>query len=190
MFDAHITPLAGQSITTDSITIAEAPPTGLVTYRGDLADPRLAAVVKEVMGCALPARGMLVAGQGGAVGWMSPDELLLMPALDQAPHLVAALGAAMAGSHHLALDLSDARAVIRLQGQGLRDLLAKVTPADLRPAVTPTGALRRTRVGQVAAALAFVAEDEVWLLCFRSVAQYVFELMAQSARDGRVGHYA
>lgn len=190
MFDTRITPLAGQSHVIHGIEIAEAPATGLVTYRGDLSDPRLAAAVRQVTGTDLPAQGMCVVGPQGAVGWMSPDELLLMPAFDQAAAVTAALGQAMAGRHHLVLDLSDARAVIRLKGQGLRDLLAKVTPADLRPASTPVGSLRRTRLGQAAAALVFAAEDEVWVLCFRSVGQYVFDLLAQSARDGRVGHHA
>lgn len=175
------TPLDGQHFTTEGFTLSVAD-TNLITYRGDLADPKLAAVLRDALGATMPAQGGLVQGSLGALGWMSPDELLILTQEPAGP-IVGQIAQAMAGNHHLVLDLSDARAVMVLQGRGVRRILAKVTPADLRPASAPAGSLRRTRIGQVPAAILFL-EDEVRVLCFRSVARYVFDLLAQSAKDG------
>jgi sarcosine oxidase subunit gamma len=49
------------------------------------------------------------------------------------------------------------------------------------------GELRRTRLGQIAAALWKPAEGEIRLVCFRSVAQYAFDLLAEAAASPRIG---
>ena len=186
MFDAAppATVLGGDTRRINGLHLAEAPPCGLVTYRGDLADPRLAAALHSLLGLGVPAQGQLVRNGEAMVGWMSPDELLILTPRSDAGSVVAGIAQAMRGAHHLVLDLSDARTVLVMNGQGLRQVLAKVTPADLRLSSAPTGTLRRSRIGQVAAAMAFTAEGEVLVFCFRSVGRYVFDLLAQSAKDG------
>ncbi len=52
--------------------------------------------------------------------------------------------------HHLAADVSDARAVFRIEGAKADQVLAKLCPVDL--ATLEPGELRRTRAAQVAAA--------------------------------------
>ena len=46
------------------------------------------------------------------------------------------------------------------------------------------GMFRRTRLAQVPAALWMTEDDSFQIICFRSVAQYVFDLLCVAAQDG------
>ncbi|TAG30132.1 MAG: sarcosine oxidase subunit gamma, partial [Rhodobacterales bacterium] len=85
------------------------------------------------------------------------------------------------GQHYLAVDVSDARAVFRIEGPKAADVLRKLVPADI-DSLEP-GELRRTRAAQVA--VAFWQQDAGFtLVCFRSVAGYVMGLLSHSAQPG------
>lgn len=185
---APVSALAGR-VAPGSVTVTDLGLHGMITLRGDLSDPALRAIAAEVTGASFPDAGKIaLAGQGG-IGWMSPDELLLIVAHDQAGAVVARIGDALAGQHHLAVDVSDARALIAVDGCAAREVLGKVTPADLHPGSFVAGDLRRTRIGQVAGAFWCDDTGRFTVVCFRSVADYVFNLLAQSAKDGAVGFY-
>ncbi len=98
---------------------------------------------------------------------------------------------ALEGQHFLAADVSDARAVFTLEGPGIRDMLAKLCPADLSPDALPTGEFRRSHLGQVAAAFWLESESKATVVCFRSVAQYMFDLLSKAAEPGsELGYFA
>ncbi|MCU4651834.1 sarcosine oxidase subunit gamma [Roseibacterium sp. SDUM158016] len=161
---------------------------GMVTLRADLSVA--AKALKKVTGAAMPEVRGMTEGEGTRVAWMSPDELLILCDHSAAGEMARGLTEALKGQHHLAVDVSDARAMFSLTGEAgaLRDVLAKVTPADL--AALAPGEMRRTRLQQVAAALWFESGTEARVVCFRSVAQYVFDLLALSAKDGgAVGYH-
>lgn len=168
------------------IRITEAGPRGMVTVRGDLASPKLEKAVFKATGCPMPARrGAVSEGEHG-VCWMSPDELLLLVPHAQASAVVAALDTALKGEHALVVDVSDARASFVLDGTSgyVRETLAKLTPADMRTSALPVGALRRTRLAQVPAAIYFTTDTRAEVICFRSVAAYVFGLLKTAAEPG------
>jgi sarcosine oxidase subunit gamma len=157
----------------------------MVTLRADLGAAAVGKAVKAALGVDMPGvRRAVLAGDRGAL-WMSPDELLLVLPHGEAPSAVATLSAKLAGVHHLVAEVSDARAVFRLTGDldALREVLAKLTPADLAPGAFAPGEVRRTRVGQVAAAF-WIEDGGITLVCFRSVARYVFDLLANAAAPG------
>lgn len=178
----------GGRVAEGAVTVRDLGPTGMIGLRGDLADGALRAVCEEVTGATFPEGRAITGGEHGRIGWMSPDEVLLVVAPEAVVDVLSRIGAALGGVHHLAVDVSDARAVIALEGAGARDVLAKVAPVDLHPESLGPGELRRTRVGQVAAAFWIEAEGAVTLVCFRSVADYVFALLARSAADPAVGY--
>jgi sarcosine oxidase subunit gamma len=68
-------------------------------------------------------------------------------------------------------------------------VLAKGAPVDLAPAAFGVGDFRRTRLGQVAAAFWMPAPDTFELMCFRSVAGYVADWLANAARPGSLAGY-
>jgi len=90
------------------IRIEDRGPVGQVTLRGDLASDTVRSAVKAAVGVEPPEPlAAAFEGERGAV-WMSPDELLLFTAYEQAGELVEGLGAALSGTHHMAIDVSDA----------------------------------------------------------------------------------
>lgn len=157
---------------------------GMIGLRCDFAEPRLAAALAKATGCALPAPRRIAFGADGAAAWMSPDEALLFVPLEAVAGRLAEIGAALASAHHLALDLSDARTVFRIEGAGAREVLAQGAPVDLAREAFGPGDFRRTRLGQVAAAFWMPEPGVFELMCFRSVAAFVADWLAHAARPG------
>lgn len=170
------------------VSVAEAGPRGMITLRGDLSLPALAQAVQHVIGATLPGQRQVTQGTGGTIAWMSPDELLILVDHARAAPVTAALEAALAGEFVTLADVSDARAVFTISGAQSCDVLAKFCPVDfaaLRP-----GEIRRTRAAQIAAALIRDDMERFTLICFRSVAGYMKDLLTTaSAPGGEVGLY-
>lgn len=171
------------------LTVKDAGAQGMLTLRGDHA--ALAAAVKAATGQGVPAQRQIEGGLGGGAAWASPDELLLFCDYGGAGEALEKARKALEGEHFLAADVSDARAVFSLEGPGIRDLLAKLCPADLSPDALPTGEFRRSHIGQVAAAFWLESEERATVVCFRSVAQYMFDLLSKAAEPGsELGYFA
>ena len=183
-----VTALGGASFA-GLVRIAEMPPRGMITLKGDLSSANLKTAATKLAGVDFPGlRGVLVDGERGLL-WMAPDEVMLLLPRAEAADGVAALSKALAGTHHLAADVSDARCLFRLEGAAVREVLAKLTPADLHPDAFGPGEVRRTRLAQVAAAIWMPDAETVDLIAFRSVAAYVFDLLANATDpSGRVDY--
>lgn len=161
--------------------IREIGPLGMITLRAAANLPGLAAAVQAAVGVALPeARRMVMQGDSGA-GWMSPDEWLLILPYAGVARALAGIETALAGQHFLAADVSDARAVFRIEGDKAGEVLMKLCPVDL--ARLAPMELRRSRAAQVAAAFWHDGEGFT-LVSFRSVAGYVMEVLRHSAAPG------
>ncbi|MGP6085397.1 sarcosine oxidase subunit gamma [Antarctobacter jejuensis] len=173
------------------IDIQEIGPQGMVTLRGDLSSPDLQAAVTDLTGVAMPGqRGANTLGDSGLL-WMSPDELLILTPYRQAGQAVSRLEKALAGQHMMAVNVSDARALFRLRGSQLRDVLAKVAPIDASTEALPVGELRRTRFAQAAAGVWLTDPGTAQVFCFRSVAEYMFSLLKTVAHpNSAVGYHA
>ena len=171
-----------------TFTVRDRGPRGMITVKGDLSDKEFRKACTGVTGTDFPDQRRVAQSGDMALGWMAPDEVLIMVPRAGVSGALAALESALAGTHHLAVDVSDARAVIGLEGPAVREGLARLTPADLHPAGLPTGELRRTRIGQVAAAFWLKDAASAEVICFRSVAAYVFDLLANAAQGEAVGH--
>ena len=172
-------------------TLRDAGPMGMVTIRGDLGAAAFAKAVRKVTGCAVPEQRRIATQGGRRLAWMSPDELMLICDHAQAPGLAAGLAEALKAQHALALDVSDARAVFRLEGALCREVIAKLSPANLAPAAFGPGEMRRTRLAQVPGAFHMPDETSFEIVVFRSVARYAFDLIANAARPGgEVGLFA
>jgi sarcosine oxidase subunit gamma len=167
-----------------TIRIEDRGPVGQVTLRGDLSSPALQAAVTTGTGVGVPGPLMAAFIEGTGAVWMSPDELLLFTEYAQADVLVAALGKALAGEHHMAVNVSDARAVISLSGPGVAEVLAKGAPLDLSEAAFPVGTARRTHIGGVAVGFWRKAGDEWEIVCFRSFARHLFDWLVESSKEG------
>ncbi|MBT8155431.1 sarcosine oxidase subunit gamma [Epibacterium ulvae] len=163
---------------------------GMITLRGDLASKSLAKAVKECTGCAIPGIRKVTQADGTTVVWMSPDELLIVTAYQDVDAKVDALSTALTGAHALVVNVSDARAMFTVSGSGAREVLAKVAPVDFAADQFVPGGFRRTRLAQVAGAFWLDTDACFNIVCFRSVGQYVFDLLTTSAdANAEVGVY-
>lgn len=162
-------------------TVRDAGTFGMVTLRVLPDTAGLDEAIREATGCTRPERRRITTAGACSVLWMSPDEYLFIVPRDDAARVVATLNARLAGRHHLAVDVSGARAVFRIEGTRADQVLRKLSPADI-DAMAPDE-VRRTRLAQVAAAF-WAADEGYTLIVFRSVAGYVMNLLSMAARPG------
>lgn len=172
------------------IGIEEAGLTGMISLKGDLGDGALAAAVQKATGAKVPGPLGVESGEGGRAVWMAPDELLLITAYADAEAQVAAIGEALAGQHHMALNVSDARCLFRLSGKAVAEVLAKGAPVDLSEAAFPVGSARRTHIAEIAVGF-WRTDAEAWeIVCFRSLAGHLADwLDAVSVEGAEVGFF-
>jgi sarcosine oxidase subunit gamma len=170
------------------VTIREAGLRGMIILRGDLSDKKLRNVCTKLTGVKFPDKGQANCEGDAGICWMSPDEVLVMVPYAGAGAAIASIDKALSGKHFLAENVSDARAVIHVEGTFAREVIAKIAPVDMHADAFAPGAFRRTRLGQVAAAFWMQDADTITVICFRSVAIYAFDLLAASAKAGPVGH--
>ncbi len=170
--------------------IAEIGPLGMITLRGDLRARAIQAAAISIGRVEFPEmRHCNSAGENG-IAWMSPDELLVMCPYAEVGEALTKMNTTLAGQHALAVNVSDARAVFQVTGPYLREVLAKLAPVDLDPGVFTPGMFRRTRLAQVPAAFWMRDDQTAQIICFRSVAKYVFDLLCMAAQPGsEVNHF-
>ncbi|WP_112309761.1 sarcosine oxidase subunit gamma [Pseudogemmobacter bohemicus] len=161
--------------------VEEIGPLGMITLRAKPGTKGLVVAIKAATGCNLPEARKITHAGANSCGWMSPDEYLLVLPYGDVAKALAAIAKAMEGTHHLAVDVSDARAVFRVTGPEADQVLRKLTPADLD--AVGEDEIRRSRFAQVAAAF-WPSEGGYTLVCFRSVAGYVMGLLTHAAQSG------
>lgn len=161
---------------------------GMITVRGDHRDPAFKTAIQARL-AAVPETRQVSVGEKGMLAWMSPDELLAVVPRHEAASVAAALAIDLSSTHALVANVSDARAVFRLKGEGVREVLAKGAPVDLSKEAFGPGEVRRTRLGQVACAFWMSGEDQFDLICFRSVSDFVSDWLSIAARPGSLPQY-
>ncbi|MFK7765353.1 MAG: sarcosine oxidase subunit gamma [Roseobacter sp.] len=84
-------------------------------------------------------------------------------------------------AQHAALtDQSDAWLCVQLSGLGAEDVMARLTPVDLRPAVFAHGHTCRTLIGHMSASITRLAPDSLLILVFRSMAVTLVEELQEA----------
>ena len=164
--------------------ITEIGPLGMITLRGDLNSTAIRNSATAVSGVDYPeARHCNCVGERG-IAWISPDELLVMCHYAEVPSALEKITKTLGSAHGLAVNVSDARAVFQVRGSRAREVMAKLAPVDLSPDEFTPGMFRRTRLAQVPAAFWMRDAETFQVICFRSVAQYVFDLLKVAAQPG------
>lgn len=164
--------------------VTEVPLQGMITLRGDLAEKSVQTAATLVAAGDMPqARQARITGDTG-VAWMSPDEALILCPYAAVAETMGKMQKVLGEAHALVLDVSDARASFQIRGPRAREVLGKLCPVDFSEQAFGPGSFRRTRMAQVPAALWPCGHDVVQLVCFRSHAQYVFDLLCVAAQPG------
>lgn len=176
---AHVSPHQGASISLHEIVGR-----GMIDLRGEVSDRKFLAAVKHVLGVDLPKAPRTSAAWGDIrVLWLSIDQWLVLTAADKAGDLVTALRKALAGHHTMVTNVSDMRAVIRVEGPAARVALLKGCSLDLIGGGYGEGTVRRVRFAEIAALLHVVEDDVFDLYVFRSYADYAWNFLKATCRD-------
>lgn len=162
---------------------------GMITLRGDLSNRTLKAAATGAGGAKMPGPGTANIADDSGLCWMSPDELLVLCPYDAVTSHLDILTTKLGSSFALAVNVSDARAVFRVSGPDTREVLAKLCPVDMSPDAFKPGMFRRTRMAQVPAAFWMDVDESIRIVCFRSVADYVFGLLKAAAAPGSAAGY-
>jgi sarcosine oxidase, subunit gamma len=168
-----------------SVTVREIAGRGMIDLRGTAGDRKFMAAAKEALGLDLPKAPRTSASWGDVKAlWLAPDQWLILSTQTKTPGLLAGLGKGLAKSHALAVDVSDMRAVIRIEGAEARNVLLKGSSLDLRAGGYGPGTVRRFRFAEIAALLDVVEDDVFDVYVFRSYAEYAWAWLLKNARAG------
>ncbi|WP_372887768.1 sarcosine oxidase subunit gamma [Shimia sp.] len=133
--------------------------TSLAPYRGR--DKALSEALKAAHGMALPAVNRATGKEGARAIWFGQGQVMLVgPAPD----------AALAGMAAMT-DQSDAWALLRIEGPGVEEVLARLIPLDLRQSVFKRGHTARTQLQHMMVSITRVGDNAFLLLGFRSMAK-------------------
>jgi len=128
-----------------------------------------------------PAANCAIGNDDLTVLWHGPGQWLIVRApggTSLADELASLFGEAAA-----VVDLGHARSVLRFDGEGVRDLLAKGTSIDLRLAHFAPGACALTALGKIGALLHAVAPTTIDVYVPRTYSQAFIEWLEHTARD-------
>ena len=179
-----VSALAGARAADAVIGIEETGLRGMITVRADLHGVAVGNALDYVLGLKAPEPLRLTRAGDATAIWMSPDEILLLLPHAVVDEKVAALETALSGAHHMVVNVSDARAVLRLSGPLVGEVLAKGAPCDVSDRGFPPGTARRTHLGGLAVGI-WRLEDELWeIVAFRSYAHHLLAWLEQAAMPG------
>jgi sarcosine oxidase, subunit gamma len=175
-----------ERINAEGLTIAlkEIDDRGMIDLRGEVKDESFSAAVSDALGFALPSEPRTSRRQDETAAlWLSTDQWLITAPRPATAALHARLVGTLKGVHSLCVDMSDARTILRLEGDNVVEVLNKGTSADFTD--LKEGAVRRLRYAEIAALVHVIARepDVMDLYVFRSYAEYAWTYVTTTARE-------
>jgi sarcosine oxidase subunit gamma len=170
-----------------SAELAEISDRAMIDLRGRTDDAKFMAAAKSAIGVALPVKPRTSTTKGAvSVLWMSTDQWLITAPRAKGPSLLSKLQNGLQGMFSFACDVSDARAILRVTGEGSREVLMKGTSVNMLADDVSSGWVRRLLFAEVAAACHMTGSepDSFDIYVFRSYADYVWEWLLHTARAG------
>ncbi len=166
-----------------AVRLREIPERGMIDLRGLASDRKFMTAVKGVLGLDLPKAPRTSTTWGDMrVLWLSVDQWLVICPFGKVDEVLTALRTRLAGIHSLAVDVSHMRTVLRLEGEGVREVLLKGCSLDLLSDDYASGTVRRMRFAEIAALLHVVEDTIIDVYVFRSYAEYAWEFLSIAAR--------
>ncbi|MEZ5844100.1 MAG: sarcosine oxidase subunit gamma family protein [Hyphomicrobiaceae bacterium] len=115
---------------------------------------------------------------------LGPDEWLVLAPDGDAEPLAASLTAALSGRPHAIVDVSHRFASLEIAGTAAEDIVSAGCPLDLDARAFPTGTATRSLLGKAEIVLARTDDRPGFRLeVARSLAAYVWDFLAEAARD-------
>ena len=168
------------------LVIEERSDVGMIDLRILPDDTESLAAAQRVLGIALPGEARTsTAGDGFTCLWFSVDQWLVTCDRTRTQEFTKSLSKALEGHFASVTDVSDMRAVIRLTGDAVRQVLMKCMSIDILSKEIRPGYVRRVNFGEIAGALRMVSNepDCFELYVFRSYASYALDWLEEAARE-------
>jgi len=165
------------------VSMGEAPLMDMLNLRGNSADAAFGTAVQSVTGLALPLTANTASlGADRQLLWLGPDEWLLQCPIGQGAALETALRQAPAGQHFAVVNVGHGNTVLRIQGPGAADLLARGCPLDFHASVFATGQVAQSHISRAnATILCKQAGSHYEVTVRRSFADYLFRWLCAAA---------
>jgi sarcosine oxidase subunit gamma len=168
-----------------AVEIRELTGRGMIDLRGQASDGTFMAAVKAALNLDLPTAPRSSAAWGEIQAlWLSTDQWLILCPRARTGELLSSLRRALGQVHSFAVDVSDMRTIIRLEGDNARVVLLKGSSLDLLSPDYEAGTVRRLRFAEIAALLHVVSEkpDVIDLYVFRSYGNYAWDWLLANGR--------
>ncbi|MGE0004939.1 MAG: sarcosine oxidase subunit gamma [Parvibaculaceae bacterium] len=168
-----------------AVEIRELTGRGMIDLRGQASDGTFMAAVKAALNLDLPTAPRSSAAWGEVQAlWLSTDQWLILCPRARTGELLSSLRQALGQVHSFAVDVSDMRTIIRLEGDNARVVLLKGSSLDLLSSDYEAGTVRRLRFAEIAALLHVVSEkpDVIDLYVFRSYGNYAWDWLLANGR--------
>ena len=165
------------------VSLGETPLMDMLNLRGNPADAGFGSAVHTATGLALPlAANTATMGADRQLLWLGPDEWLLQCPIGQGAALETALRQALAGQHFAVVNVGHGNTVLRIQGPGAADLLARGCPLDFHASVFATGQVAQSHISRAnATILCKQAGSHYEVTVRRSFADYLFRWLCAAA---------
>ncbi len=168
-----------------SISISEVSDRGMIDLRGEAGSVKFRQAAKAALGIDLPLKPRTTAVKGDmTVLWLSVDQWLVCCPRNKAGVLTDKLRKNLGTVHSLVVDVSDARAIIRLEGDNAREVMMKGSSIDFTLPDYKAGLVRRLVFAEIAA-LAHIVTDKpcvIDIYVFRSYADYTWKWIEATAK--------
>ncbi|MEM7637027.1 MAG: sarcosine oxidase subunit gamma family protein [Pseudomonadota bacterium] len=168
-----------------SISISEVADRGMIDLRGEAGSAKFRQAAKTALGIDLPLKPRSsVVKDDVTVLWLSVDQWLVCCPRNKANSLADKLRKNLGTLHSLAVDVSDARAIIRLEGDNAREVMMKGSSIDFTLPDYKAGLVRRLVFAEIAA-LAHIVTDKpcvIDIYVFRSYADYTWKWIEATAK--------
>ena len=188
VLQSPLAPLLGAGDTSlvidgQTVTMGEAPLMDMLNLRGNPADATFGSAVHAVTGLALPLVANTASlGTDRQLLWLGPDEWLLQCPIGQGAALETALRQALAGQHFAVVNVGHGNTVLRVQGPGAADLLARGCPLDFHASVFAAGQMAQSHISRANATIVCKqAGSHYEVIVRRSFADYLFRWLCAAA---------
>lgn len=137
----------------------------------------------EQFGIALPAVACTSSqGRDVAALWLGPDEWLVLAPREDMTAATQALEAALDGTCHMLIDVSDRHIEFRVSGPLSTEVLNTGCPIDLDSDAFPAGMCTRTLLGKAEVILWRISPEGFRIECQRSYKAYVAAFLLKAAQ--------
>ena len=159
---------------------------GIISIRHKIKGSLSKKKLTDIIGSKLPKTNEILFLKKGFLAWMSNDEMWFIFSKSVPKTTTNVLTNEIQILNGLTVDISDSRIVFSLRGVLWRNVLAKGSPANLSENSLKSGIIRRTRLGLVPVAIWCQDKENAFVICNRSVRDYVFNWLETASLRGSV----